>query len=250
MITWTGKSELSVDGTPFKVLNPPEAPNHDVLTIMKESFHIDSYVGLAEEVGPDANVVELGIRTGASTAFMSVLFKPRLLSAFEIRKRGTPAFNAFMESHPDAGRIRTHFECDQGDAPRLAGLVDDDFDSPLDLVVDDASHMLEPSMASFNVLFPRLRPGGIYVIEDWSWEHYGERTAGPEFMADKVTGFARLVLCATIVNAFAPEVIAKVVSSRGIAVIYRGESTLQPEGFDITELLGERGNQLLQGHEF
>ena len=38
---------------------------------------------------------------------------------------------------------------------------------PLDLVIDDASHLYGPTMASFEVLFPRLRPGGLYVIEDW-----------------------------------------------------------------------------------
>jgi predicted methyltransferase len=41
-------------------------------------------------------------------------------------------------------------------------LIDDQL---LDLVVDDTSH-LGPTRASFNTLFPRLRPGGVYVIED------------------------------------------------------------------------------------
>ena len=41
----------------------------------------------------------------------------------------------------------------------------------LDLVVDDASHTYEETKASFEFLFPLLRPGGIYVIEDWSWAH-------------------------------------------------------------------------------
>ena len=42
----------------------------------------------------------------------------------------------------------------------------------LDLVVDDASHAYEETKTSFEVLFPLLRPGGIYVIEDWSWAHH------------------------------------------------------------------------------
>ena len=51
---------------------------------------------------------------------------------------------------------------------RLAEIVDEAFgDEPLDLVVDDCSHRYKPSRASFNELFPRLRPGGVYVIEDW-----------------------------------------------------------------------------------
>ena len=36
-------------------------------------------------------------------------------------------------------------------------------------MLDDASHELDYTRASFNTLFPRLRSGGLYIIEDWSW---------------------------------------------------------------------------------
>lgn len=213
---------------------------------MKERFQVDLYGELVEEVGRDANIVELGIRTGASTAFLAVLFEPRLISAFEIAKEASEPFDVFLASHPDASRIRAHFDCDQGDAPKLSRLVDSDFgDSALDLVIDDASHMLGPSMVSFNVLFPRLRPGGIFVLEDWSWEHFSEGLVGPSYDEESVTGFARLALLAVLVSAQCPDIIAKVVLLRGIAIIYRGTQELEPEGFDIESLLGERGAQLL-----
>jgi hypothetical protein len=51
---------------------------------------------------------------------------------------------------------------------------------PLDLVVDDCSHLYEPTRASFNELFPRLRPGGAYVIEDWVWAHTPLDSEHPE----------------------------------------------------------------------
>jgi cephalosporin hydroxylase len=35
-----------------------------------------------------------------------------------------------------------------------------------DLIIDDASHRLEHQAASFDLLAPRLSPGGAYVIED------------------------------------------------------------------------------------
>ena len=46
--------------------------------------------------------------------------------------------------------------------------------APLDLVVDDASHLYGPTKASFEILFPLLRPGGLYLIEDWAWDHWHE----------------------------------------------------------------------------
>jgi hypothetical protein len=53
------------------------------------------------------------------------------------------------------------------------------------------------------------------------------------------------VLEATLASAHRPDVIAKVVLMRGMAIIYRGSSLLDPEGFEISALLGERGRRLL-----
>jgi hypothetical protein len=47
-----------------------------------------------------------------------------------------------------------------------------EFSAPLDLVIDDASHIYGPTKASFQALFPLLRPGGLYLIEDWAWAHW------------------------------------------------------------------------------
>jgi len=54
----------------------------------------------------------------------------------------------------------------------LEHIVRNELANELDLVVDDASHTYEQTKASFEILFPLLRPGGIYVIEDWSWAHH------------------------------------------------------------------------------
>ena len=47
---------------------------------------------------------------------------------------------------------------------------------PLDIVIDDGSHRNPDVIASFEALFPRLREGGIYAIEDMQssyWPSYG-----------------------------------------------------------------------------
>ena len=41
--------------------------------------------------------------------------------------------------------------------------------APPDLIIDDASHLYSETKTSFETLFPQLRPGGLYIIEDWSW---------------------------------------------------------------------------------
>jgi hypothetical protein len=46
----------------------------------------------------------------------------------------------------------------------------------IDLIVDDGSHINEHVIQSFEFLFPKLKKGGIYVVEDTQtsyWEDYG-----------------------------------------------------------------------------
>ncbi|MEA2502281.1 MAG: hypothetical protein QOD01_2392, partial [Actinomycetota bacterium] len=71
--------------------------------------------------------------------------------------------------------VATHYGVDQGDAATLSALVESDHGgAPLDLVIDDASHLYRETRTSFEVLFARLRPGGVYIIEDWGWAHFPE----------------------------------------------------------------------------
>lgn len=46
----------------------------------------------------------------------------------------------------------------------------------IDIVIDDGSHVNSDIIASFKVLFPKLKSGGLYVVEDLQtayWRHYG-----------------------------------------------------------------------------
>lgn len=50
-----------------------------------------------------------------------------------------------------------------------------------DVIIDDASHISSKTIASFVLLYPHLKPGGVYVIEDlqtsYDVEHYGPNEA-------------------------------------------------------------------------
>lgn len=53
---------------------------------------------------------------------------------------------------------------DQSDPSFLEQVVEET--GPLDLIIDDGSHHSDHQLASLAILFPHLRNGGIYVIED------------------------------------------------------------------------------------
>jgi hypothetical protein len=66
------------------------------------------------------------------------------------------------------------FQGSQADAAFLARLSEQH--GPFDIVIDDGSHIPQHVAASFNVLFPKLRDGGLYVIEDVQtgfWPNFG-----------------------------------------------------------------------------
>lgn len=62
---------------------------------------------------------------------------------------------------------------DQSDTKSLTTLADytKQFGDYVDLIVDDGSHIVEHMRLSFQVLWERVRPGGLYIIEDVRAEH-------------------------------------------------------------------------------
>jgi len=132
------------------------------------------FFGRRPELRP-RRIVELGIWDGGSVAFWNELFGPDLHLAVDLDERGDgPDFLAWRDRRGLAERVRTHWGVDQGRRDLLFDLVRRELDGPIDLVIDDASHLHEATLASFEVLFPLLRPGGLYLIEDWSWAHWPE----------------------------------------------------------------------------
>jgi hypothetical protein len=83
-----------------------------------------------------------------------------------------------VRSRSAADRLKTYWGIDQADRQALCEIVGREFDGALDLVIDDASHAYEPTRASFETLFPYLRPGGFYIIEDWAWSYREEPPSG------------------------------------------------------------------------
>jgi hypothetical protein len=165
-----------IDGVPFTIggieLVPswsrPSQPGS--LTLLKAARMVDRYRELLGGLH-EPNLVELGISQGGSVALLAVLCPPAKLVAFELSPDRIEALDATLEEHGLQGRVRPHYGIDQSDRAALRAVLDEEVgDEPLDVVIDDASHLYGPTRASFDELFPRLRPGGAYVIEDWSWQ--------------------------------------------------------------------------------
>jgi predicted O-methyltransferase YrrM len=180
-VVWTAENEFSVGNTDFAVVEFGRRPSDGggtkrfrgrrKLAIYKSREQVEAYVDLVAAF-PASRIVELGIKAGGSTALLASLVQPSRLVAVDIARGAAHGLETFLDTHGLRGHVRPYYGVDQADRNRLARIVAEEFkDEPIDLVIDDASHLLEPTRASFEVLFRRLRSDGLFVIEDWSWEH-------------------------------------------------------------------------------
>ena len=216
------------------------ASTPDHFCIVKPPLLVERYVSLIEQLRP-RRIVELGICKGGSTALLAALTRPDGLLAVELDDARIAALDTFLARQNLERSVTAAYGIDQSDAARLGSLVDETLGrAPLDLVVDDASHDLDFTRASFNVLFPRLRPGGLFIIEDWSWAHTVYEAARPDAVP-----LTALVFEAVLAVPYRPGIIDDVLVNREWAVIRRGPEPLDPGPFDISRCYGDRGRALV-----
>lgn len=143
----------------------------DGMQVFKTRALIEQYMAVFAEDQPKT-VMELGIHQGGSTALLGMVGGFDRIVSIELNEERLPDLDAFVAEHGLEDMVNANFGVDQADPPRLHQIIDEGFgDQPLDLVIDDASHALAPTRVSFDTIFPRLRPGGLYIIEDWAGSH-------------------------------------------------------------------------------
>jgi len=138
-----------------------------VFTIVKSEPYLRVYEELASGFSP-RSILELGVFQGGSYVFLDKLFKPRRMSAVDIRPKPVKALLEYI-SRGENRFVR--FGTSLCDGEKLREIILGELADELDLIVDDASHTYENTKISFELLFPFLSPGAIYVIEGWSWAH-------------------------------------------------------------------------------
>lgn len=220
----------------------------DRFRILKTQEQLDFYVELCKQHVGGA-IVELGIAEGGSAALLSLLAKPRKFVALELNPTPVPALGELIETRLATDTVRPIYGVNQADRERLSQIIDDEFGGdPLDLVIDDASHLLTETTASFEALFPCLRPGGLYVIEDWNaWHLVAEELndggadvrpgpTSPGNVGDTLpTPLSRLLMELLLVRATSGELVAEIRVGNLWATIERGPAQLDRATFRVTD---------------
>ena len=115
--------------------------------------------------GTDVHLLEIGVYHGGSLQMWKEYFgKEARLFGVDIipycKKFEEEQITIFIEDQNDKNSLRRLLE----QVPRL------------DIVIDDGGHTMEQQINTFEVLYPRLTPTGIYMCEDLLtsyWRAYG-----------------------------------------------------------------------------
>ena len=234
---------MLLDDLVFRIDDHQDTGSDDHFDLYKTRALLDRYARFLDTSGfRPRNVLELGTWDGGSAALWFEVFQPAKLVSVDVDARGdSEYFTRYVQSRNLEHRLRTYWETDQADGDRLREIVAREFDGPLDLVVDDASHLYAPTKSSFETLFPYLRRGGLYIIEDWHWEH-GEAFQDPTHPWADEESLTKLVV--QLVEAAGTQkkgTIAALTIFGGFLVVERGWMTLEdPLDFRLEDRIWRR----------
>jgi hypothetical protein len=118
--------------------------------------HYEKYFSEFKE--KPVRMLELGVLHGGSLLMWHDYFEQGLIVGLDLN-------NCPLDSLPDRVRF---VKGSQDDVALLTRTANEFAPDGFDIVIDDASHFGSLSRASFDVLFRNhVRPGGMYVVEDW-----------------------------------------------------------------------------------
>ena len=119
----------------------------------------------------ELSILELGIFEGHSLEYFSRLFPNSRVFGVDINKRKRTFSNDRVTMYQGA----------QQDPALYQRIMAENGITQFDVIIDDCSHIGSLTLDSFNILYPFLTPGGLYIIEDWGTGYWEKWPDGRKF---------------------------------------------------------------------
>lgn len=114
----------------------------------------------------DARILEIGADSGISLgAWMSYFSSPAAVHGIAYGVDEKVAKDKACSLMPESCDKLALFSMDQSDVHALDGLAEKNPEG-WDIIIDDGSHKPQHQLISFQRLWPKIRPGGLYALED------------------------------------------------------------------------------------
>ena len=247
-VEWIDDNHLRIGDVSFRLFFASDAES----PLPPNTYKLEKTRGVVEfyrEKFAEADIkamLEVGIRWGASAVLFHRMLRPAKLVAIDLSAAPVPALSEYIRICSAGAVLRPFFGIDQADRAALEQILANELGgAPLDLVIDDGCHFLSETRACFNTLFPHLRAGGAYAIEDWGWAHWPgiwQENGGP--WSDK-PALSQLVFELVMTAASRPDVIQSVEVRHDIALVYRGPAKLSAD-FDVSRSFLTAGRRFVE----
>lgn len=126
---------------------------HGTDKITHHQYHLSYEIFLSPLYEKTGAILEIGVNEGASLNMWLDLFPNAFIYGMDIDKTYE-------------GTRHKIFQGDQSRVDHLERLKLNIQNTPIWFINDDGSHVPEHQILTFNVLFPTLEEGGVYIIED------------------------------------------------------------------------------------
>lgn len=207
--------------------------------LLKNREVLKNYATVFADAVPQ-NMLEFGIFQGGSPALFSSWFEVSKFVGVDLCSP-VAAFDDFCRTNSAGRNIRSYYGVSQTDRQRIEAIVQAEFgDTPLDVIIDDASHTYRYTKRTFEIAFPLLRPGGIYVIEDWGWAHWPNSQF---FMGE--TALSMLIMELLMLCASRSDLISEVRVFPSFAFIRKSPAAKPIADFALDSLYQKRGIELI-----
>lgn len=188
------------------------------------------------------SILELGMWDGGSVAFWNECFKPKMHVGIDLMKRqDSKYFTEYVINRHLVDKVKTYWGVDQTDSQAITKIIQNDIGGSIDLIIDDASHLYEVTKASFEILFPYLTKGGIYIIEDWAWGHWHDYQSTDHPWANQ-TELTRLVFDLIELIGSTNNLISNLYVSQGFIAIERGNLDIEGTRMTLDGMIVKRQN--------
>jgi SAM-dependent methyltransferase len=244
-LEWRSERELVIDGVHFdcSIDDYAQKTSLDRLVLLKNRGVLDLYAQVFADDRP-RNMLEFGIFQGGSPALYSLWFDLDRFVGVDICAP-VAAFDDFCRNHQVGRKIRSYYGVSQTDRGRIEEIVRNEFGAaPLDVVIDDASHQYENTRRTFEIAFPLLRPGGLYVIEDWGWAHWPEGKRFEKTYGGQ-TSLSMLIMELLMLCASRSDLVSEVRVFPAFAFIRKSPDAKPLADFALGELYSKRGIELV-----
>lgn len=129
---------------------------------------------LADITAPAPVILELGVHRGDSLEMLADYFPAALVLGVDAND---------MDLAFSTPRIKA-YQGLQDDPALHARILAENKITAYDLIIDDCAHIGSLAATSFQILFPKLKPGGLYIIEDWGAGYWPKWPEGERFDAN------------------------------------------------------------------